>query len=285
MAKRLNIVLGPTAVGKSDYAIELAKSLSSPVISCDSRQIYKEMSIGTAVPSASQLAEVKHYFIHSHSVENIYTAGKYEIEALDLLDELFKKYDELVMVGGSGLYIDALCKGLDDFPAADMALRERLMRRFDEEGLESLQRELREIDPESYETIEIANKQRVIRAIEVTLSTGKKFSSYKTNPDKKRPFEINKIGLTRDRELLYDRINRRVDIMMEQGLLQEVISLEKYRKMPALNTVGYKEIFEYLDGNITLEKAVELIKRNTRHYAKRQMTYWGRDNDIVWKQI
>ena len=282
----LTIVLGPTGVGKTDFAIDLALEYGSPVISCDSRQIFKEMKIGTAPPSPEQLERVKHYFIFSHSVTDIYTAGRYEIEALALLDELFKKHPKIVMAGGSGLYIDALCNGLDDFPAADQALRKELSDKASTaEGLAELVAKLHEIDPEAATFVDLQNRQRVVRAVEVTLQTGKRFSEWRQNQKKERPFSIRKIGLTRDRDELYNRINERVDIMMEQGLLAEVESLLPYRERPALQTVGYKEIFEYFDGKVTLEKAVELIKRNSRRYAKKQLTYWGRDKEIEWQNI
>ena len=305
MNRRLIIILGPTAVGKTDYSIETALRYGSPIISCDSRQIYKEMSIGTAVPSAEQLAAVQHYFIHSHTVTQLYTAGKYELEALELINRLFDEgHETLVMAGGSGFYIDALVNGLDDFPSADLQLRNGLMARLKEEGVESLRQELRHLDPESYATIDIANGQRVVRALEVCLMTGKSFSSFKTNPSKKRNFEIEKIGLTRPRDVLYDRINRRVTQMIDDGLVEEVRGLTQYRGLAALQTVGYKEIFDWLDyeaglvsaegwtpntpgdGPVTsLERAVELIRRNTRHYAKRQLSYWGRDKDIRWMEL
>ncbi len=278
-------MLGPTAVGKTDYSIELAQHFDSPIISCDSRQLFRQMSIGTAVPSPEQLSRVKHYFIHSHSVEQYYTAGKYEVEALALVEELFRSNETLIMTGGSGLYIDAFCKGLDDFPKVHQELRKSLTARLKKGELESLQMELKKLDPESYDSIDISNGQRVIRALEVTIGTGRKFSSFKTGRTRKRDFEIVKIGLTRPREVLYDRIDRRVDMMMAAGLLEEVRSLVQYRDMPALKTVGYKEIFDYLDGNHSLEEAVRLIKRNTRHYAKRQLTYWGRDEEIKWLEI
>ena len=285
--KKLIIILGPTAVGKTDYSIETALRYGSPVISCDSRQIYKEMTIGTAVPDASQLAAVKHYFIHSHTVTELYTAGKYEIEALDLINRLFDEgHETLVMAGGSGFYVDALVNGLDDFPSADLQLRSELMARLQTEGVESLRLELKALDPESYETIDIANGQRVVRALEVCLMTGKPFSSFKTAPKKKRDFEIEKIGLTRPRDVLYDRINRRVVQMIDQGLVDEVRSLTQYRDLAALQTVGYKEIFDWFDGTLdSLDRAVELIQRNTRRYAKRQMSYWGRDKDIRWIEL
>jgi tRNA dimethylallyltransferase len=292
-------------VGKTDYSIEMALKYGSPVISCDSRQIYKEMSIGTAVPSSDQLAAVKHYFIHSHTVTELYTAGKYELEALDLINRLFDEgHETLVMAGGSGFYVDALVNGLDDFPSADLQLRDELMHRLREEGVESLRMELKTLDPESYATIDIANGQRVVRALEVCLMTGRPFSSFKTSRNKKRDFEVEKIGLTRPREVLYDRINRRVIQMIDDGLVEEVRSLVEYRSLAALQTVGYKEIFDWMDfeaglvsmegwgptspgdGPVTsLERAVELIQRNTRRYAKRQMSYWGRDKDIKWLEF
>ena len=302
MNRKLLIILGPTAVGKTDYSIETALRYGSPIISCDSRQIYKEMTIGTAVPSAEQLAAVQHYFIHSHTVTQLYTAGKYELEALELINRLFDQgHETLVMAGGSGFYIDALVNGLDDFPAADLQLRNELMARLKEEGVEGLRQELRHLDPESYATIDIANGQRVVRALEVCLMTGKPFSSFKTSQAKRRDFEIEKIGLTRHREELYDRINRRVIQMVDEGLVEEVRGLTQYRDLAALQTVGYKEIFDWFDyeaglvsaegwtpntpgdGPVTsLDRAVELIQRNTRHYAKRQLSYWGRDKSIRW---
>ena len=303
--KKLMIILGPTAVGKTDYSIETALKYDSPIISCDSRQIYKEMTIGTAVPSAEQLAAVQHYFIHSHTVTELYTAGKYELEALEIINRLFAEgHDTLVMAGGSGFYVDALVNGLDDFPSADLQLRDELMRRLREEGVEALRLELKALDPESYATIDIANGQRVVRALEVCLMTGKPFSSFKTSARKSRDFEIEKIGLTRPREVLYDRINRRVLQMVDDGLVDEVRSLTGFRDLAALQTVGYKEIFDwfdFLEGRVTtegwtpttpgdgpvttLDRAVELIQRNTRHYAKRQLSYWGRDKDIRWMEL
>ena len=303
--RRLIIILGPTAVGKTDYSIETALRYGSPVISCDSRQIYKEMTIGTAVPDASQLAAVKHYFIHSHTVTELYTAGKYELEALALINRLFDEgHDTLVMAGGSGFYIDALVNGLDDFPSADLQLRAELTSRLETEGVEALRMELKSLDPESYAAIDIANGQRVVRALEVCLMTGKPFSSFKTASRKSRDFEIEKIGLTRPRDVLYDRIDRRVLQMVDEGLVEEVRSLVQYRDLAALKTVGYKEIFDWFDyeaglvsaegfgpttpgdGPVTsLDRAVELIQRNTRRYAKRQLSYWGRDKEIRWMEL
>ena len=305
LKRKLIIILGPTAVGKTDFSIETALKYNSPVISCDSRQIYKEMSIGTAVPSKEQLNAVPHYFIHSHTVTELYTAGKYEIEALSLINRLFDEgHETLVMAGGSGFYVDALVNGLDDFPQADLKLRSELTDRLKNEGVESLQQELLKLDPESYATIDIANGQRVVRALEVCIMTGRPFSSFKTSPNRTRDFEIEKIGLTRPRDVLYDRVNRRVIQMIDDGLVDEVSSLVQYRDLAALKTVGYKEIFDwfdYQDGKVSLEgwgptspgdgpvtsleRAVELIQRNTRHYAKRQLSYWGRDKDIRWMEI
>jgi tRNA dimethylallyltransferase len=285
MPKKLTIVLGPTAVGKTDYAVSLAESLGTEIVNCDSRQIFKEMSIGVARPDEETLRRVKHHFIACRSVTEPYTAGMFELDSLALLEELFKKYDTVVMAGGSGFYIDALCKGLDDFPPADEQLREQLTRRVKEEGVESLRMDLKRLDPESYEAIDIANWQRVVRALEVTIATGRKFSDFKTSTAKQRPFEIEKIGLRRDRQALYERIDRRVDEMMKQGLLEEAKSLLPFRNLAALNTVGYKELFGYFDDSYPLDEAVRLIKRNTRHYAKRQMTWWGRDDSIKWLNL
>ena len=275
MNKRLVLVLGPTAVGKTDYAIRMAEKYSSPVISCDSRQIFTEMRIGTAPPSEEQLRQVRHYFIFSHSVRNHYSAGQYEIEAMALLTELFKEHDTLVMAGGSGLYADALCYGLDDFPPADQELRKILTDRVRAEGVASLAEELREVDPQSWAAIDLSNPQRVVRALEVTLSTGRKFSSYKSSPRKPRPFEIERICLTLPREELYRRIDLRAEKMFETGLVDEVRGLTPWRGMPALKTVGYREVFEYLDGHISLDEALSLVQRNTRRYAKRQITWFA----------
>lgn len=303
--KRLIIILGPTAVGKTDYSIETALHYGSSVISCDSRQIYKEMTIGTAVPSASQLQAVKHYFIHSHTVTELYTAGKYELEAVALIERLFAEgHETLVMAGGTGFYIDAVCNGLDDFPAADESLRTELMERLREEGVESLRMDLKRLDPESYASIDIANGQRVVRALEVCLMTGRPFSSFKTSVQKKRSFEIEKVGLTRPRDVLYDRCDRRVLQMIDEGLVEEARGLVQYRDLTALQTVGYKELFAWFDwqdgkvsdegwgptspgdGPVTsLDRAVELIQRNTRHYAKRQLSYWKRDKSIKWLEL
>ena len=278
----LHIILGPTGVGKTDYALALARRVGSPVVSCDSRQVFREMRIGTARPTDAQLAEVPHYFIADRSVTEPFTAGQFELEALALLDRLFQDHETVVMAGGSGLYIDALCNGLDDFPPADPELRERLSARLREEGVAALRAELRLLDPESYAALDPANGQRIVRALEVTIATGRKFSSFKTHANKERPFAIEKTGLTRPRAELYARIDARVDAMMAEGLLDEARALLPHRALPALNTVGYKELFDYFDGKYDLAEAVRLIKRNTRHYAKKQLTWWGRDASIRW---
>lgn len=274
--KTLKVIVGPTASGKTDYSIELAKQYNSPIISCDSRQIYKELKIGTAPPSEEQLAQIKHYFIFSHSIFDFYTAGKYELEALELISNLFLTHDTLIVVGGSGLYVDALCYGIDDFPDSDMTLRDNLMQRLSAEGIESLRNELRLLDPESYETIDKKNPQRIVRALEVCLQTGKKFSSFKSSSSKQRNFTIERTIIERPREELYDRINLRVDKMIESGLVDEAKELHKFKDLPALKTVGYKELFDYFDGKTSLEEAIDLIKRNTRRYAKRQITWFKR---------
>lgn len=283
MSKKLLVIAGPTAVGKTDYSIEAALRCGSPVISCDSRQIYKEMTIGTAVPDASQLAAVKHYFIHSISVMDAYSSGQYEIDALALMEKLFSEgHETLVMAGGSGFYIDAVCKGLDNLPVPPPELREELTRRVREEGVEALADELKRLDPAAWKTIDIKNGQRVVRALETIIVSGRSFTEFKLAEPRKRDFEIEKICLTRPRDVIYDRIDRRVLQMIDEGLVEEVRGLEKYRNLPALQTVGYKEIFGYLDGNYSLDEAIRLIQRNTRHYAKKQLTWWKRDNAIKW---
>ena len=285
MHKRLRILLGPTGVGKTAVGIRRAKESGCPVVSCDSRQIYQEMVIGTAAPSLEERGGVPHYFIGSHSIHNHYTAGLYEVEALALLDRLFREHDEVLMVGGSGLYIDAVCHGIDDFPPTDLELRARLTARLTVEGIESLRFDLKRVDPDSYEIIDIKNPQRVVRALEVSLQTGRPFSTFKSHTPKVRPFEIVKEGIMRERTALYARIDARVELMMAQGLLEEVRALLPYKKMPALQSVGYRELFDYLDNKHSLEEAVTLIKRNTRRYAKRQCAYWRRDHSIAWCSI
>ena len=283
MGRRLLVILGPTAVGKTSYSIRKALELGSPVISCDSRQLYKEMRIGTAVPSPEELAAVPHHFIQTLSVTQNYTAGMYEADAMVLIDRLFAEgHETLVVTGGSMMYIDALCYGLDDFPEVPLMLREHLMECLRDEGVEVLAEQLRELDPVTCEEIDLSNGQRVIRALEVCLYTGQPFSSFKTRSIKDRDFEIVKIGLQRPREELYARINARVEKMMDEGLEAEARSLLPYRNLPALQTVGYREMFDYFDGKQDLETTVRLIQRNTRHYAKRQLTWWRRDPSIHW---
>ena len=285
MSKRLRILLGPTGVGKSAAGIEYAKRTGRPILSCDSRQIYREMVIGTAAPTLEEQQGVPHYFIGSHSIHHHYTAGLYELEALALLEKLFKSHDEVLMVGGSGLYIDAVCSGMDNFPPADLGLRSQLSERMDKEGLESLRFELKRLDPDSYHSIDIKNTQRVVRALEVTIQTGRPFSSFKLHQPKERPFEVIKEGVNRERSALYARIDARVDLMMAQGLLEEARGLWRYKELPALRTVGYSELFNYFEGKHSLEEAIDLIKRNSRRYAKRQCAYWRRDAAILWKKI
>ena len=283
MRRKLLVIAGPTAVGKTDYSIETALRCGSPVISCDSRQIYKEMTIGTAVPDASQLSAVKHYFIHSISVLDAYSSGQFEIDALALIEKLFSEgHETLVMAGGSGFYIDAVCNGLDNLPVPPPELREELTRRVREEGVEALADELQRLDPTAWKAIDIKNGQRVVRALETIIVSGRSFTEFKLAEPRKRDFEIEKICLTRPRDVIYDRIDRRVLQMIDEGLIDEVRGLEKYRDLPALQTVGYREIFGYLDGNYSLDEAIRLIQRNTRRYAKKQLTWWKRDNAIKW---
>ena len=285
LPKRLNILLGPTGVGKTAMGIEYAKRMGCPILSCDSRQIYREMVIGTSAPTLEEQQEVTHYFVGSHSIHDHFTAGLYEIEVLALLKELFRTYDEVLMVGGSGLYIDAVCYGIDNFPPSDLELREHLSKRLKNEGIESLRFELKILDPKSYDSIDIRNNQRVLRALEVSIQTGRPFSSFKSNRHKERPFEVIKEGLIRERSSLYARIDARVDRMMEMGLVQEAARLLPYRTLPTLKTVGYSELFDYFEGKYTMDEAVVLIKRNSRRYAKRQYAYWRRDGTILWKEI
>ena len=286
MTRRIEIILGPTGVGKTSYAIRRALECGSPVISCDSRQIFKELRIGTAVPSDQELAAVKHYFIRTVPIAENYTAGIYEAQAIELVNHLFAEgHDTLVMCGGSMLYIDAFCYGLDDFPEVPLQLRRHLMECLQSEGVEVLAEQLRELDPVSYEEIDLSNGQRVIRALEVSMYTGEPFSSFKTRRFKERDFEIVKVGLERPREELYDRINARVLSMIDAGLEAEARAMLPYRDLPALQTVGYKEMFSYFDGECTLDEAIRRIQVNTRHYAKRQLTWWRRDIEINWIKV
>jgi tRNA dimethylallyltransferase len=278
----LIVLLGSTGVGKTDMSIALAQQLGTEIVSGDSRQIYREMRIGTAAPTPAQLTAVPHHFILSHSIHERYTAGRYELEALQVLEKLFAKHETVLLVGGSGLYIDALCHGIDSFPDPDPSIRTALTAQYAQEGLEPLRYQLKLLDEESYLTLDMRNPRRIIRALEVTLSTGKPYSSFKKKHPKERPFRIVKIGLQRPREVLYARINQRVVQMMEEGWLDEARSLYPFRQLPALNTVGYKELFDHIAGHAGLDDTIALIQQHTRQYAKKQYSYWGRYDDIRW---
>lgn len=273
----LCVITGPTAVGKTDLTVRLAEQYDAPIISADSRQFYKEMFIGTAKPSEEEMRKVPHYFIGHLSVTDYYSVSRFEQDVLTLLPQLFAKNNLVIITGGSGLYIDAVCKGIDDLPDPDPEIRDQVIQLFEKEGIRALRRELKFLDPLFYQQADIANHKRMIRALEVCLQTGKPYSSHLTSKKKERDFEIRKFCLCRPREELFERINNRVDLMMKQGLLEEVRSLLPFRKYNALNTVGYKELFDYLDGKISLNDAVEQIKVHTRRYAKRQMTWFKRD--------
>ena len=278
----LIVIAGPTASGKTAFAIELAKALNTVILSADSRQFYKEMSIGTAAPTEDELSQVKHYFVHHISIEDKYDVADYERDALQLLDELFKTHDAVIMTGGSGLFIDAVCNGIDVMPDVDPGIREKAQRLFDEGGLKPLQDEVQRLDPEYYATVDQQNPRRLQRALEVCYQTGQPFSSFRSGNTVHRNFDIKKYALLWDRQALIERIDRRVDMMMEQGLLAEAKALYPKRHLNALNTVGYKELFSYFDGQCTLEEAVEQIKIHTRQYAKRQMTWLRKDKSYQW---
>lgn len=280
--KRLLVVVGPTGSGKTDLSIRLALHYGAPILSTDSRQVYRGMPIGTAQPSADQLQAVEHHFIASHDLTDNLNCGEYEVQALARLEELFADHDWVVAVGGSGLYVRALCEGMDDLPQADEPLRRELERRLAEEGLGALAEELRELDPEYCRTADLNNPARVMRALEVCLQTHMPYSRQRTGERRPRPFEIVKIGIDLPRDVLYDRINRRVDRMLADGLEAEARALYPYRELNALKTVGYREFFDYFDGRIGYDEAVELIKRNSRRYAKRQLTWFRRDSEIRW---
>ena len=280
--KKLIVIAGPTAVGKTNFAIELAQKKNTEIISADSRQFFKEISIGTAKPTSDELSLVPHHFIGNLSIEDYYNVSKFENDVIALLDKLFLKFDTVVMVGGSGLYIDAVCNGIDDLPDSDEKIRSELKNQFKEKGIESLLIELQKLDPEYYEIVDKANTNRILRALEVIKETGKTFTELRKNSKKLRPFEIQKFCLNRDREELFEHISIRVDKMMEEGLLNEVKSQIRNRHLNALNTVGYKEIFSYLDGKISLEQAITDLKTNTRRYAKRQLTWFKRDDSYTW---
>lgn len=278
----LLVITGPTAVGKTALCIDIAKHYGIPIINADSRQIYRELRIGTATPTEEQLRSVKHYFVGSISIDDYYNASMYEQDALTLLDEQFKHSPIQLLTGGSMMYIDAVCNGIDDIPTIREDIREEMKRRYAEEGLEVLCEDLKRLDPEHYEIVDRKNHRRVIHALEICYQTGTTYSSFRKQEKKQRPFRIVKIGLNREREELYNRINQRVDQMMDDGLLDEVRSLQDKRSNNALNTVGYKEMFTYLDGTWSLEEAVERMKGNTRRYARKQLTWFKRDEDIQW---
>ena len=281
-AKTLIVITGPTAVGKTALCLDIAQHFGIPIINADSRQIYKELKIGTASPTEEQLAKVKHYFVGSLSLNDYYSASLFEQQTMEILEREFAKSDYALMAGGSMMYIDAVCNGIDDIPTVDDVTRETLKSRLANEGLETLVEELRHLDPEYYEIVDKQNPRRVVHGLEICLMTGKTYTSFRKREKKQRPFRIIKIGLNREREELYNRINLRVDQMMDEGLLDEARNLYPMRHMNALNTVGYKEMFAYLDGKWTLEEAVERIKGNTRRYARKQLTWYKKDEQIRW---
>lgn len=280
--KTLIVVVGATGSGKTDLSLRLATHFSAPILSTDSRQLYRGIPIGTAQPTAEQLAAVEHHFIASHDLTDNFNCGEYEVQALARLEELFRKHDIVVAVGGSGLYIQALCEGMDDLPQADEALRQNLVERLQNEGIESLAADLQRLDPDYYKQVDRCNPSRILRAVEVCMQTGKPYSSLRTGERRKRDFNIVKVGIEWEREALYDRINRRVDMMIDEGLEAEARAVYPLRHLNSLQTVGYREMFDYFDGTTTREEAIELIKRNSRRYAKRQMTWFRRDSEIRW---
>ena len=280
--KTLIVVLGPTGVGKTELCIDIANYLHTPIINADSRQVFAEIPIGTAAPTKEQQRAVKHYFVGNLHIDEYYSASMYENDVLHLLDHLFTNNDVAMMSGGSMMYIDAVCNGIDDIPTVDEHTRETLKRRLAEEGLPALVEELRRLDPEHYEFVDKKNPRRVVHALEICHMTGNTYSSYRTNTKKQRPFNIIKIGLNRPREELYARINQRVLKMMDLGLEEEARSVLPYRHLNSLNTVGYRELFDYFDGNITLDDAVFKIQSNTRRYMRKQLTWFMRDKSIKW---
>ena len=282
MKNTLIVLPGPTGVGKTEFAMELATRLHCDIISCDSRQFYREMRIGTAAPDDEQLARVKHHFIRFLSVTDYYSISLFERDVMALLPSLFSRNPVAVMTGGSMLYMDAVCRGMDDIPDTDPAVRQKYIEMYQSEGIEGLRLALKMVDPVHYSRVDLHNPRRIMRALEITGSTGRPYSSFLTAPTRERNFRIIKAGLTRERGELYRRIDKRVDIMLEQGLEEEAASLVSYRGLNALNTVGYREMFSFFDGLITREQAVGLIKRNSRRYARKQLTWWNRDSEIKW---
>lgn len=282
MSKFLISIVGPTAIGKTALSIKLANYFNTEIISADSRQFFKNMQIGTAAPTNQELAAAKHHFIHHKTIQDIYNVGAFEKDALATLNELFKTHNIVIMVGGSGLYVDAVTKGLDDFPEVATSIRENLNAKLESEGLPYLQNQLKHLDAVSYNAIAIDNPHRVIRALEICISTGKPYSTFLNKKNVTRNFRTITIGLTAERDIIYNRINNRVDIMMDEGLLNEVKTLLPYKHLNALNTVGYKELFNYLDGEWTLDFAISEIKKNSRRFAKRQLTWFKRDENTLW---
>lgn len=282
MTKKLLVLLGPTGVGKTELSVSLAEYFNCSIISADSRQLYDGLTIGTAAPTEEQLKRVSHYLVGTLKIEDYYSASEFETESLHIIDKLHQKDDIVIASGGSMMYIDALCKGIDDVPTIDETLRKEVYARYEKDGLEPIRAELKILDPEFYDQVDLKNYKRVIHALEVCLMTGKPYSSFRKNTIKQRPFEIIKIGLMRDREELYDRINKRVDLMLEDGLLEEVKKYYPLKHLNALNTVGYKELFKYMDGEWDKEFAIEKIKQNSRIYSRKQMTWFKRDADICW---
>ena len=278
----LIVLIGPTGVGKTELSLRLAEHFHTCIVSADSRQLYADLKIGTAAPTSEQLNRVPHYLVGTLKLTDYYSAARYEEEALATLDNLFHQYDTVILTGGSMMYIDAICKGIDDIPTVDAETRELMLQRYETEGLEKLCVELKLLDPEYYRIVDLKNPKRVIHALEICYMTGKTYTSFRTQQKKQRPFRIIKVGLTRDRAELYDRINHRVDIMIEEGLLEEARSVYPYRTLNSLNTVGYKEMFNYLDGTWELPFAIEKIKQNSRIYSRKQMTWFKRDEEIQW---
>lgn len=278
----LIVLIGPTGVGKTELSLRLAEHFRTCIVSADSRQLYADLKIGTAAPTPGQLQRVPHHFVGTLRLTDYYSAAQYEAEVLNLLEKLFTEHDTVLLTGGSMMYVDAICKGIDDIPTVDAETRQLMLQKYEAEGLESLCAELKLLDPEYYRQVDLKNPKRVIHALEICYMTGKTYTSFRTNSPKERPFRIVKIGLTRDREELYDRINRRVDLMVEEGLVEEARQVYPYRALNSLNTVGYKEMFKYLDGEWTLPFAIEKIKQNSRIYSRKQMTWFKRDKEIRW---
>jgi len=282
LKKTLLVILGPTGVGKTNISLRLAEHFGCPIVSSDSRQFYRELKIGTAAPTEAQLQRVKHYFIGSHSIFDEYNAGQYEQDTIQLLDELFEENDVVMLVGGSMMYIDAVCNGMDDIPTVDNETREFWQKQFAVNGLEYIQNELKRLDPKHYDQVDIQNPKRILHALEICSMTGNPYSDLRTGERKLRNFNIIKIGLNRPRPELYDRINARVDEMMAEGLLKEAEQFYPHKQLNTLNTVGYKELYEFMDGNWTLDFAINMIKQDSRRYAKRQLTWFNRDKEIHW---